>query len=173
MIIAVGTKNRAKVNAVKEVLIRERATIVPVEVESNVAKQPLSDAETMTGALNRAHASLEVTDASLGFGLEGGVVETEIGFMLCNWGALCHKDGGKWVASGAKLLLPEHFTEPLRSGRELGDIMKTVSGDEEIRQKQGAIGWYTAGWVGRKEMFTHIVKLLYGQYVAGMKEMRH
>ncbi len=173
MIIAVGTKNPAKVNAVKETLLRERGTIVSVEVESNVANQPLSEVETMTGALNRARASLAVTDAVLGFGLEGGVVETETGMMLCNWGALCHENGGEWIASGAKIPVPVHVAERLRAGEELGAIMEGISGDEKIRKTAGAIGWYTAGWVNRKEMFIHVVKLLYGQYVASLDQFKH
>lgn len=173
MIIAVGTKNPAKVNAVKDTLIRERASIIPVQVDSNVASQPFSDFETMTGALNRAQASLKVTDAVLGFGLEGGVIEESGGLMLCNWGALYHRNGWHWVAGGAKIPVPEEVAVRLQNGEELGAIMEDISGNERIRKTSGAIGWYTAGWVNRKDMFSHIVKLLYGQYIAQMNQLKH
>lgn len=173
MKVAVGTKNPAKVHAVQDTLIRERVTIVSIKVESNVSDQPFSDEETMTGALNRAKAALKETGATLGFGLEGGVVETEAGLMICNWGALCHADGREWVAGGARFPLPVHVAERLQSGEELGDVMASLTGDEETRKKEGAVGVYTAGWVSRKEMFAHLVKLLYGQYLTSFEQIKH
>ncbi len=173
MKVAVGTKNPAKVHAVQDTLIHERLTIVSVKVESDVSDQPFSDHETMTGALNRAKAALKETDSTLAFGLEGGVVETEAGLMLCNWGALFHVDGMQWVAGGARFLLPVEVAERLRNGEELGTIMASLTGDDGVRKKEGAVGVYTAGWVNRKEMFAHVVKLLYGQYLVSMEQMKH
>ncbi|NEU29984.1 DUF84 family protein [bacterium LRH843] len=164
MKVAIGTKNPAKVQAVKGTLIREKLRIVSVKVESGVQPQPFSDEETMNGALNRAKAALQIENADLGIGLEGGVVETTVGLMLCNWGAICHKDGRQWLAGGARIPLPAYIAECIQAGEELGAVMERVSGDQEIRKKQGAMGVYTAGWVNRKELFSHIVKLLYGQY---------
>lgn len=173
MKVAIGTKNPAKVHAVQDTLIHERLTVVSVTVESGVSDQPFSDHETMLGALNRAKAALEITDSTLGFGLEGGVVETEVGLMLCNWGALYHTDGRQWVAGGARFPLPDDVAERLKKGEELGDIMTSVTGDKGVRQKEGAVGIYTAGLVSRKEMFAHLVKLLYGQYLASDEQLKH
>ena len=57
-------------------------------MSSEVSAQPLSDNETMTGAINRAKNALKSEDAQIGVGLEGGVVKTEHGYFLCNWGAI-------------------------------------------------------------------------------------
>ncbi|MCM3714982.1 DUF84 family protein [Halalkalibacter oceani] len=173
MKVAVGTKNPAKVHAVKDTLIRETIHIASVDVPSNVASQPFSDEETMTGALNRAKAAAEQTGAVLGFGLEGGVVRTVAGLMLCNWGALYHEDGRHWIAGGARLPLPDEVAKRLEQGEELGIIMSSITGDEAVRKKEGAIGIYTSGLVSRKEMFSQIVKLLYGQYLASTTQLKH
>ncbi|WP_370621813.1 DUF84 family protein [Bacillus sp. JCM 19034] len=84
--------------------------------------------------------------------------------MICNWGVLIHEDGREWVAGGARILLPDTIAQELRSGKELGDVMAEYVGDTDIRSKQGAVGVFSHGLVNRKEMFSHIVKLLYGQY---------
>ncbi|GAE34188.1 DUF84 family protein [Halalkalibacter akibai] len=173
MLVAIGTKNPAKIHAVQDCLIREKLFFISVKVESGVSAQPFSDEETVLGASNRAKAALEVTNATLAFGLEGGVQETKDGLMLCNWGVLMHVDGGKWIAGGARLPLPEMVVKKLYEGFELADIMASLTGKMDVRKKEGAMGIYTAGWVSRKELFAHIVRLLYGQYSASKANSHH
>jgi inosine/xanthosine triphosphatase len=173
MIVAIGTKNPAKVHAVQDSLIREGHTFISVKAKSGVSGQPFSDNETLEGARNRAKHALAMTGADLAFGLEGGVQETESGLLLCNWGVLSHKEGAEWIASGAKFPLPEQVANRLRQGDELGTVMADVTGDIHTRKKEGAIGIYTGGWVSRKELFAHIVRLLYGQYVTSLVQARH
>ena len=93
--------------------------------------------------------------------------------MLCNWGVLAHQDGGKWFAGGAKLPLPDMVVRRLYAGEELADIMASLTGQADVRKKEGAMGIYTAGWVTRKELFSHLVKLLYGQFVASRGDLQH
>ncbi|KMK77801.1 DUF84 family protein [Alkalihalobacillus pseudalcaliphilus] len=173
MKIAVGTKNPAKVHAVQELFLKMNAGVQSVEVPSGVSSQPFSDEETVEGAVNRAKAALQITESDLGFGLEGGVTETTGGLMLCNWGALVNKQGQVWLASGAKILLPFDVARSLREGRELGDIMAELTADHDIRKKEGAIGVFTAGRITRKQMFLHIVEMLYGQYEYNQQEWKH
>ncbi|WP_370621812.1 DUF84 family protein [Bacillus sp. JCM 19034] len=79
MIVAIGSKNPAKVHAVQTTLIHERLQFVTVSAESNVSSQPFSDEETILGARNRALNSFKkLNSLNLAFGLEGGVVETSI-----------------------------------------------------------------------------------------------
>ncbi|WP_088103863.1 DUF84 family protein [Halalkalibacter urbisdiaboli] len=174
MKLVVGTKNPAKVHAVQEAFIREPFTVISMDVPSEVSAQPFSDEETMQGAINRAKASIEmIPDAILGLGLEGGVTETSLGLMLCNWGALVHRSGQIWVASGAKLPLPTEIAKALQHGEELGDVMARLTTDKDIRKKEGAVGVLTGGRMTRKNMFSHIVQLLYGQYQFEYKEFKH
>jgi len=161
--IAIGTKNPTKVKAIQEVFGHD-VNYTALSVESNVSSQPFSDEETIEGAINRAKHSLTQAKADIGIGLEGGVVETKYGLMLCNWGALIYRNNTPIVAGGARILLPEVVAREVREGKELGEVMEDYSQKKDVRKSEGAIGIFTNGFVSRTEMFTHVVKLLAGQF---------
>jgi inosine/xanthosine triphosphatase len=163
-IIAIGTTNQAKVAAVRNVFASDRYTLIPTNVPSGVSAQPLSDAETRQGAINRAKRALEKERADIGIGLEGGVMEIGEELWLCNWGALVDRNGIVITAGGARIPLPVEVAEGIRDGRELGDVMAEYTGNRNIRHHEGAIGIFTNGYVDRAGMFGHIVQLLAGQY---------
>lgn len=164
MKIIIGTKNPAKVQAVQEVFKEYHPEYITVQVPSGVREQPFSDEETIKGAIGRALAALESEDGDIGIGLEGGVHEQETGLFLCNWGALAVKGEAPLVAGGARIPLPEEIAARLRKGEELGPVMDDFANKENIRKKEGAIGIFTNGQINRAEMFTHVMKLLIGQY---------
>ncbi|MFD3445273.1 DUF84 family protein [Microbacteriaceae bacterium 4G12] len=163
MKVAVGSLNKTKVGAVENIWSQEE--IIPVSVASGVAVQPFSDEETIQGAINRAKNALEAANAYVGIGLEGGVVETNQGLFVCNWGALVTQSGETFLAGGARIKLPDEFLAPLRSGKELSEVMDEYTRQKDIRSNEGAIGIFTAGYVNRVDMFTHVVKILVGQYM--------
>jgi inosine/xanthosine triphosphatase len=163
MKVSIGSTNKAKIAAVKDGFAQGDIVFLCLEVSSQVSPQPFSDDETMRGAINRAQNALYEGNTDIGIGLEGGVVETPQGLFLCNWGALTDGDITV-VAGGARIQLPEELEIPLLNGMELGPLMERYSQNENIRQGEGAIGVLTNGHINRKEMFTHITKMLIGQY---------
>lgn len=86
MKINIGSKNSAKVDAVKE-LIRDYdefkdAEVFAMEVDSGVSQQPKSLNEVVEGAVTRAKKSF--IDCQLSFGIESGLMrvpQTKTGFM--------------------------------------------------------------------------------------------
>ena len=171
MKVIVGSSNPAKYKAVQQELINlgfEDCETFALEVDSGVSNQPLSDEETVNGALQRARNALENNvDADFAIGLEGGVVlgstpSSEV--MVCNWGALVSKDGREYIAGGARIPLPHAFKEELLKGKELGDLMDEYCQRKDIRKHEGALGIFTDGAVSRMEMFQHVSKLLIGQW---------
>jgi hypothetical protein len=54
-------------------------------------------------------------------------------------------------------------------GLELADAMKEHFNVEGIKHQNGAVGYFTSDLVKRKEIFIHITKLLYGQYLYNQK----
>ncbi|GIN73057.1 NTPase [Bacillus sp. J14TS2] len=166
MKIAVGSRNKAKLTAVENVLQATEIAfdIYPIDAPSEVSSMPFSDEETMKGAMNRAEYCVRQQDIELGIGLEGGVTETPAGLFLINWGALAVRDQETLVAGGARIKLPEEIAVRLRNGEELGPVMDDFCQRENIRHGEGAIGVFTNGMVTRDLMFTHIMKLLVGQY---------
>lgn len=162
MNIYVGSLNPAKIEAVRAVFNEHE--VKGVEVETKVAAQPFSDEETMEGAVNRARECALQSKANIGIGLEGGVMEIDGDLYLCNWGALVDKKENVYKASGARIPLPDEIRSALETGKELGEIMDEYAKGHEIRKKEGAIGIFTNDAVNRSDMFSHVVKLLKGQW---------
>lgn len=159
--VYLGSLNPAKLNAVKEVL--EDFEVIGVKVDSNVSNQPKSDEETINGALNRARS---LPNDGLRIGLEAGVEFHNNKLFLINWGVLIDLSGNEYIAGGTRIELPDYVRKGIfEENKELADIMGEVFKDDSIRLHQGAIGIFTHGQIERKDIFTHVVKLLYGEYL--------
>lgn len=164
MRIAVGSKNPAKINAVQAAFMDGSFEIVSVDAESGVSEQPMSDEETIKGAVNRAIQAAERAEADIGIGLEGGVQQTPYGLLLCNWGAMAVEGREPIIAGGARIPLPEGIARQLLMGAELGPVMDEYAKKQNVRKNEGAVGIFTNNQINRSEMFTHVMKLLAGQY---------
>ena len=157
MKIAVGSKNPAKIQAVKELILDYKmlaaAEIVGVEVSSNVSDQPMSLEETMQGAMNRAQASLPNHD--YGIGIEGGLISVNYEgrdrfFNICFCAIY---DGENYYLGAASLFeLPEKVATKIREGENLSDSMHLsgLTDEKQIGKTQGAIGLLTKGRLPRK-----------------------
>lgn len=157
-----GSKNPVKIAATWEVLQRvhgNRVRVDGVPVESGVPDQPWGDEETLRGALNRARQALTTAGAELGVGLEGGLVEIDGRIFTCAWCAVARADGAMGIAGGANLLLPPPVAEAVRRGAELGPTMDAVTGMEDTKHRQGAIGILTRGYLDRQSAYEHILTL--------------
>jgi inosine/xanthosine triphosphatase len=158
----VGSKNPVKIAASREVLRRvygDDIHVAALAVSSGVSVQPWGDEETLRGARNRAQAALQRDGAALGIGLEGGLVEVEGCIFTCAWCAVARSDGATGVAGGANLLLPTAVADAVRGGAELGPTMDAVTGLENTKQHQGAIGILTQGYLDRQSAYEHILTL--------------
>ncbi|MHA6260389.1 DUF84 family protein [Sporosarcina sp. CAU 1771] len=161
----IGSKNKAKIKAVKEALENHfpDAVVYSEEVGSGVSEQPFGEEETRIGAINRALRASGYKKGAIGIGLEGGVRIIEGKMYLCNWGALALSDGTKFTAGGAQIPLPLSIATELIEGKELGQVIEHYFDATDIRNNEGAIGMLTAGVVNRDDLFTHICNLLIGQ----------
>lgn len=164
MKVIIGSKNPAKINAVQAAFQNQEPELISLDVASGVSEQPLSDEETMRGAINRAYEALRKGDGDIGIGLEGGVQQHEQGLFLCNWGALAEIGKSPIIAGGARIPLPQEIAEKISLGQELGPVMEEYAQKKNVRKQAGAIGIFTNGSIDRSEMFTHITKLLVGQW---------
>ncbi|NDD58384.1 MAG: DUF84 family protein [Chlamydiae bacterium] len=165
MKILVGSKNLVKIQAVMEVFHGEDDFVGGEDVPSGVRAQPLSQAETRLGAIQRAKAVFNQYQPDLAIGLEGGVFFDHDQLYLCNWGALIDPSGQIFEVAGMVLKLPMEIKKPLWSGLELNEVMFKLFGANELRCKEGAIGYFTRGSLNRKEVFSSMVRGLRGQYL--------
>lgn len=164
MKIVIGSKNPAKIAAVKNSFSHQAAEFCSLDIPSGVSEQPFSDEETIKGAINRAEGALLEGNGDIGIGLEGGVQETSYGLLICNWGALAAPGKEPIIAGGARILLPEEVAGRLRAGEELGPVMEEYAKKKNVSKQEGAVGVFTDGRVNRAEMFTHVMNLLVGQF---------
>ncbi|MBU8879771.1 DUF84 family protein [Bacillus sp. FJAT-29790] len=164
MKIIIGSQNPAKVLAVQEAFKHYQTDFIPMNIPSGVSAQPFSDEETIQGAINRAYDALKLGEGHIGIGLEGGVQETKYGLFLCNWGALAEIGESPIIAGGARIPLPVEVADHVLAGEELGPVMENYVKKDNVRKKEGAVGIFTNNQINRAEMFTHVMKLLVGQY---------
>lgn len=157
--VAIGSTNPVKVEAVRRVIlpIWPAATLHALAVASGVSAMPMSDDEGERGAVCRAARAREQVYADLGVGLEGAVQELPRGMYVTNWVAVVARDGRTSVAAGARLPLPECVAQQVRAGAELGQVIDRLSGQVEIRQREGTAGFLTCGLVPREEAFRIVV----------------
>ncbi len=136
-----------------------RAQIVSLKVPSGLPNQPIGDAETRRGAVNRAHAARLAARADWGIGLEGGVIENEFGMMTCAWCAIEDRSGRVGVGGSSNMLLPEEVVKRIRAGVELGEAMDEFAKITNVKQKMGAIGVMTKGLSDRQRAYEFILKM--------------
>jgi len=154
-LIAIGSTNPAKVEAVRAVVLTvwPEATLQPIAVDSGVRAMPMSDQEGIRGAEQRASRARSQLDADLGIGLEGAVQDTLQGMYITNWVAIIDRNGKKSLASGGRLPLPECIARELRAGAELGPIIDRYTGQTNSKHHLGAAGFLTRGLVPRQMAF--------------------
>lgn len=157
--VVVGSANPVKVAAVRTVFARvvPVADVTNIEVASGVPDQPWGDEETIRGATARARAARETTDADLGVGIEGGVVEIGGEVRTCAWAAVASRDGTVHVGGSLAMPLPPAVAALVRAGTELGHAMDVVSGGHDTKRGAGAVGILTGGLVDRRAAYEVIV----------------
>lgn len=165
MIVAVGSENPVKIQAVKKAFKRvwpdKNWKVVGVKVASGVSDQPMSDKESIKGATNRAKRALKELKADFGVGLEGGVNKIGNIWFDCGWIVVIDKKGRIGIGSGTRIETPESIMKLLREGRELGTANDILFGTKNSKQGQGHFGLMTNGILTREsEYYSAIVSAL-------------
>jgi inosine/xanthosine triphosphatase len=159
-LVAVGSANPVKLAAARSVIRRvaPSARIESMNVPSTVRDQPFGDDETIRGALARAHGARQAMGADFGIGLEGGVVETQDSLRTCAWAAVVNAAGREGIGGSLAMPLPDSVARLIRNeGLELGQAMDRLTGEHNIKQRQGAVGVLTAGLVDRQAAYEVIL----------------
>jgi len=171
IIVAVGSTRRPKLSAVTEALALFGKQLDPeaifeiagVEVASGVGHTPLSRAELMRGARNRAEALRAISEETsvpwkFFVGLEGGfdvvLDRDERLVFLESWAYVLDRNGrGCYGRSGAVLVSEPLARAVVDEGIELGVAVDQFAGGRGIRDAQGAWGVLTRDLVTRQDAF--------------------
>jgi len=161
MIIAIGSTNKIKVEALQETILDypklAHATVHPCSVPSEISEQPLSLEEIILGAKNRAKNAFEsLEDSKYGFGIESGLFEakgTQTGYLeacIC-----CIYDGvNHHIGLSCGFEIPPHILDfVINKNRDLSQACYDagVTSNSKLGSAEGLIGILTNGRVNRKE----------------------
>lgn len=158
MRIHVGSTNPNKVGAVQDVLAMYDAftgsEILGIDVESGVAEQPTSLAESVRGATNRAKAAF--VGADFGIGLEAGMMEApgagSVNVQVCAIfdGTTVHHgfSSGYGLPERVAALMQQDSKTMGEAVHELYAHDPTAHSDKEM----GLIGVLSGGRVTRREL---------------------
>lgn len=128
-------------------------------VPSGVSDQPMTNEETLKGAINRAkNLKFSYPDGDFFVGIEGGIEEIgdemeAFAWVVVNGNSLTGK------AQTSTFQLPPKIVDLIRQGVELGHADDMVFKRKNSKQGNGAVGLLTHDAIDRIEYYRHAVIL--------------
>lgn len=168
--LAVGTKNKAKLDAVQTAFgkVYSHVETHGFDVESGIAEQPRTDEESIQGAINRAQAALaRLATANYGVGLEGNVVTISGRMFLHGWVAVIDRENTIGLGHSSGMELPESMRREIDDGAELGPLLQARLNDHDnqIRQTVGTNGILSNGLYTRVDEFVDATTVALAKFV--------
>lgn len=155
--VIVASKNPVKVHATSIGL----STFFPScdwnvkghSIPSGVSDQPMSDEETLQGALNRARsAQQQFPSAHFWVGIEGGCCVQEEEMWVFAWIVVCsHERVSK--AKTSMFALPLEISKLVQEGIELGVATDMIFGARNTKHSQGVVGMLSKGLIDRTKYY--------------------
>ncbi len=152
-------KIQAAVNGFQRLFPGSELNVITAAVPSDVRHQPLSDEETLRGALNRsAKAQAAHPHADYWIGIEGGIQPIEPEMIAFAWIVVRSKE---MIGKGrtGTFFLPPAVAELIRQGKELGEADDIVFGRTNSKQDNGAVGLLTDNVIDRAQLYEHAMIL--------------
>jgi len=155
---ALGTTNEAKKTAVRLAIGAEP---VCLSVPSGVSDQPMSEAETVKGAIQRAKTVFaRLPQSDIGLGLEGGLMFDELYTRQWYLISVCAAWNGTalYVGRGLSFPIPHRAAERIQQENiELRTIIDEWSGTTGSNHQGGAYGLLTEDRIRRADVFRDAV----------------
>ena len=174
--VAVGSKNASKIRATKDALTKvfpnHEIKVTGISVESGIAAQPLSDSETMNGAINRA-TNLKLLNEPFDYyiGIEGGINLLNGMYFECGFVAVLNNDNVLGVGTSGRFELSSKIIKLLniddgKAEMELGYVMNLLSGLDNVRENAGAMGLLTNGLLDRDVAYQTGIIFAFSKFVS-------
>lgn len=161
--VIVSSNNPVKLEAVRigfERIFPERVfEFSSVTVVSGVSNQPMTDAETLLGAKNRAEAARAARpEADFWAGLEGGAEAYEGRISTFAWIYIIGQEGhGKCRTATHEL--PDEISRLVAGGMELGDADDLFYHRKNSKKLNGSVGLLTKDLFTRTSLYVEAVML--------------
>ena len=159
LVVAVGSENPVKVAAVRAVFSRifGAVNVFAVKVNSGVPPQPFNE-DTVRGAVNRAKEALRRCPADFGVGIEAGLfsmpkAKLRTGFVDVQWCAIADSEGRISLGCGPGFEHPPAVIERvIREGVEIEQAFEALTGEKNIGERSGAVGFLSKNLTNRREI---------------------
>ena len=135
----------------------ESWTVLAYDIDPGVSSQPMSNAETICGARNRAVGALAAGDVDYGVGIESGLCDIEGAWFSTGCVVVLDRAGREGLFSSLLRPVPPRSMELVRQGMEVGHANDRVFGAEHSKQGTGLIGLLTNDVPTREGVFRDAV----------------
>ena len=161
--VIIASKNPVKIQAAalgfQRLFPHEVFQFEGISVPSGVSDQPMSNTETLQGAMNRAeNAQQEVPTADFWVGIEGGIEKMGTEMEAFAWIVVKTTEKVGKARTGS-FFLPQRVVALVDAGKELGEADDIVFGDSNSKQKSGAVGLLTGDVIVRATYYAEAVVL--------------
>jgi len=155
MIVAIGTKNPAKIEGVRRAFVRyyPDAEFRTVDTATFVRAQPLGFDQIAEGAVIRARSALASAGGDFGVGVEAGIFMMSGSYFDHQQAAVVDRLGRASLGHSAGFMLPAAPVEKMiREGGELEHYAVELTGIGQIGDKGGLIHYLTNGQMSRTDL---------------------
>lgn len=161
--VIIASQNPVKINATQRgferMFPKQAFSFSGISVPSGVADQPMSNEETLQGAKNRVLvAKKELPSADFWVGIEGGIQLMGQEMEAFAW-VVIHSASLSGKSRTATFFLPPKVVELILAGKELGEADDIVFGQNNSKQKGGAVGILTNNIANRTSYYEEAVIL--------------
>lgn len=162
-IIIIGSNNpvkkQATLNGFQKIFPSDQFQISASSAPSNVRSQPLSNQETLQGAINRAFNTKTLApNGDYWVGIEGGIEDIGNDISAYAWVVILNKNHCGKARTGT-FILPEIVADLIRQGKELGEADDIVFNRSNSKQDIGAVGLLTGNILNRTLLYEQAVIL--------------
>jgi inosine/xanthosine triphosphatase len=168
VVVAIGSRNRAKVEGVRRAFknLIKRAEFKELDLTTRVKVQPMTLGETVAGARQRAEFAIKEEDADFGVGVEAGIIELSgedggRGFFLnVQIAAIVDSAHNLSFGSSSGFPIPSGVVSMMKEERaELDKYAHELTGAKRFREEEGVVYHLTRGRLSRVEMTEQCVSM--------------
>ena len=153
--VAVGSNNKVKLDAVRNMFTQAfgLVEVVSVEPPKDLEKQPMEE-QVADGAIARARNAIETSRADFGVGVEAGLFHNKFlnKYLDIQYCAIVDASGKITVGHGPGFEYPPEVIRAVLGGKTVGDTMSKITGIEKIGHKIGSIGYLSDGMIDRTSL---------------------
>lgn len=174
--VAVGSDTPVKINAVEHAFMERypecETMVIGKKVPSGVSDQPMTNAETLLGARNRAKRLLEVyRDIDIAAGLEGGVEIIIPGkekdpdtYIVTGFAYLLSRDGVEGLGISPGVIIPHEVMKLiLDKGMEMSEAVSSVYGTN-TKEDRDCTGVITEGYLSATDYYAIATNIAIANY---------